>query len=188
MSSEEPQVITASKFQVPKPLIALIGAILAVVLGFILFRSTSPKPTPVTDQPTPTLTPSKTTVICPVAGFCQKAKPVVNNGNTIAISSNMPTNTPIYAVFDGKTVTRSVSTAGTPRETFYSVSLVDEAQNLKAVYYFKNKINVKENLKSGEILASASATPMKFFDNNNFAFSLLDKENQIIPIEKIEFR
>lgn len=185
MSEEQPTVITTSKFKFPKIILALIGIVILIGLGYFLFKGPS-KILPPSSQPTPT--PSKISVSCPIDGFCQKAKPVVNNGNTVAISSNVPAGTPIKAIFDGKTITRSVSAAGNPRETFYSVSLIDEAQNLKAVYYLKNKAVVKESLKSGEIIASVSAAPMKFFDNNNFAFSILDKDNQVIPIEKLEFR
>ncbi len=186
MSEDQPTVIT-SKSGIPKILIALIGVILLIGVGFVIFKGSKPQVPSIT-QTTPTPTPSKISINCPtIAEFCQKAKPIINNGNIIAISSNVPVNTPIRAVFDGKTIGRSVNAEGAPRETFYSVSLINE-QELKAVYYFKNKVSVKESLRSGEVLASASAEPIKFFSNNNFAFSLLDKDNQIIPIEKIEFR
>lgn len=186
MSEEQPSVITTSKFRLPKIFIALIVAVIAIGLGYLILRGSLPK-TPTQSTPTPTPL-SKISIDCPIEGFCQKAKPVVNNGNIVAIASPLPANTPIKAIFDGKTITRSVNAAGNPRETFYSVSLVNDPQQLKAVYYFKNKVNVRASLKSGEIIASTSALPMKFFDNNNFAFALLDKDNQVIPIERIEFK
>lgn len=193
MPEEQPQVITTSRFKVPKIFLGLLGAIILISLGFLILRGSAPKTPPATAQPTPT---PKVSISCPIEGFCKRAKTIEKNGKPIAIASNLPAGTSIRAVFDGKTIIRSVSAAGNSRETFYSVSLSDETQNLKAVYYFKdeqalgfaNKIAVKESLKSGEVLASTSATPIKFFNNNNFAFSLLDKDNQIIPTENIEFR
>ena len=95
-TEEQPEVITTSKFQILKPLLALIGVILLIVLGFILLRSTSPIPIPVTDQSTTTLTPTKTIITCPtVIEFCQKAKPIVKNDKFVAMGATLPPVTPI---------------------------------------------------------------------------------------------
>ena len=190
-TEEQPEVITTSKFQILKPLLALIGVILLIVLGFILLRSTSPIPIPVTDQSTTTLTPTKTIITCPtVIEFCQKAKPIVKNDKFVAMGATLPPGTPIKAIFDGKVIRRSV----TPHPSlggghFLQLNLTDTEGKMKAIYYLStSEVDVKRTVTLGQQIATVSAQTINYLDGYNFAFVLLDENNQEISINQLEFK
>lgn len=186
--NNQPEVIMAKpRFPLP-PKIPLIlgGTILLFIAGFVLFQKYSPQLLPLPSQSPQ----ERISIPCPSdPGFCEQAQKVEKDGKYTVLGAKMDPDTPIYAVFDGKIIKRTVSLGKqSGGEKFYQITLVDEKNNLQAVYYLK-KITLLPNLvKKGDIIGLTDSETISYLNNYNLGFALLAKDNREIPADGIEFR
>lgn len=131
------------------------------------------------------------TIPCPsVPEFCQNPKQVLNYKGGGAIGSNIKAGSPIFAVFNGQRV-HAPNKLRVENEEYIQILLRNDQQKLTAVYYLKDTASGEvflrdPNYKKGEIIATVSAEPIKYFGNYNLIFRLFD-EYKLIPFEKIAF-
>ena len=180
MPIDEPVVITTSpKSKIPKLLIlGLVAVLLTAIVIFTIYQKLSIKHPPVV-LPPPATDTTKISLPCPsTPQFCQSAKEVIEDGQFKGISISVEKNSPIMAVFDGKTLTRSYTIA--KKGTFTHITLTSTKGDLTAVYYL-SKASPKEGpVKKGEIIGTAT-------DPGILMFLLLDKNHQPIPKSRIVF-
>lgn len=181
-TSEQPEVIVKPENPLKWPIVlAFIVLLGGVFLGGVFWLF--PKPSP------PPLEKPKIAIPCPTdAIFCQNAKPIIKGGRYLGLATNVDEDSPIYAVFDGKTIKRKVIFEKQSEDGFTQITLVNDQKNLKAVYSLKAKISIGSIVKKGDVLAVVSKDPIKFYDDYNLAFTLLDQNNQEIPYQQINFQ
>lgn len=141
--------------------------------------------------PTPIPKVAKLTLPCPtVLTFCQTLKPIKINERIVAYGAKIPPNAPLLAVFNGKAIKRGVSVVNKDKtvEKYYSYTLINDKDKIKAIYYLKDSFPIRNAFVSKEQISTVSAEVIKNMDGNNFAFVVINNENQPIPIEKIEFK
>ncbi len=177
-NTEQPNVIIIkqSKWPLFKFIPVILLVLIAVALSFISTRYL-PKPVP------------KITIPCPsIPSFCQSAQPVVKNQKYLAIGAKLASGSALYAVFDGKLIKRTVILdIGLGGGKFTQISLTNKAGDKTAVYYLNTKANVSAEVKKGQQIATTQTETIFFYDNYSLAFTLLDKNHQTIPIERLVF-
>ncbi len=189
----EPQVIMVNKTFFPKlPKFSLIlgGFFLLSVLGFVSFRLFPLKPSlPPQASPSPGI--AKITIPCPSEPqFCRQAKPVVKDGKYLGIGGMLTDESPIFAVFKGKATKHSVFLAeAIGGERYTQVSLTDSSKKMTAVYYIKALTPpIKNSFQKGEEMPIALTQPIEYYNNYHLVFTILNSDQQAIPIEQIAFK
>lgn len=177
------------RFKSPLVLISALVAIVAIILTLVLLFSrqqqkppsqTALKPT-TTPQPSPLYPPptkyQKGPFLCPgILEFCQEGKDVFIGKTYIGFGGKLLPNSPIYASFDGEASSSALTIAASPTskkvQKITALILTDQANLLRAVYYFTGTAIKNHPVKQGEVIATANAEPMPLYNQSSLVFVL----------------
>lgn len=127
------------------------------------------------------------TIPCPTTDeFCKDFAPILKNDKYTGAAANVKEGSPVYAVFDGRAVTRSVQGPDTGR--FYQVRLENKDGTLVAFYFTGEPVDVSGEFKKGATIMKVSGGQIKYYNNYNFAFLLEKEGGEAVSYENITFR